>query len=660
MPVRTLIFSFLLLFCIDAFAQTAGISRNSGSRGRANNYVPDPPPDGCIGFNYTDTDYIGARAQSGSAGETLCISDTRLAGGFDYFASDPYGQGDDSTLVITASGGGFWVRDFAHSVGDPIKLDWLETISNNRNMTYWFTKMASGIGSPGSLYLTAPSSNASGVDTLLSDRIQWSTTYGITNFRYNESDKATVVKFSVAYGGGVTDAESIMWEFDNYVTVVIGGTSLNVTLLGNRSDVWGQYGEGGSRQDASGGIVDLYQGTTNGTLVDVRANIKNAAFTCINHAGGNNTAWRTTQMNIAGECDSGTIRINKGVKKLWMDSTNVVISDPYAHGLGWTGVGSTGSSTLYVKNRGVWLQQLDEVKGGFTLKYGWSHWYVDRTLAAGTSKTDPIYVRYKDIGYTGPTARTGYTAGVAPTPTPFSQAGKFDGHDKADEGDGYGLKFWRFETIAGDYGDDMGNLNGTTWNFATSNGNGVLASTYVYMEIGNHNASSKQNAIYQRTNSNPDTDPDLQIDVGDIVCCSFIKGIAGMSNTGWIMINDSDTLDSGTWGSVLVVQGEYKGTETVINGGARDILIRDLTVTGEIDVDPNSSNIVVEGVTFSASSQAVMTIGSGADVTVPTGAGNGLTSSGSGATITGTGSLTCNGSGVSLPYDFDTDTVCEY
>ena len=67
--------------------------------------------------------YTALRAQSGPG--TVAYNspvDSKVNGSFTWQATDPHGDGDDGGIVISASGGGFWVRDFTHAANTPIDV----------------------------------------------------------------------------------------------------------------------------------------------------------------------------------------------------------------------------------------------------------------------------------------------------------------------------------------------------------------------------------------------------------------------------------------------------------------------------------------------------------------------------------------------------------
>ena len=88
--------------------------------------------------------YTELRALGGSSGDVAvltCPAKRVINGTFDRAGADPNGNGDDGGIVIQGAGGAWWVRRFAHTLDDPIRLDWYE-LKNNDDITTLLKNLA--------------------------------------------------------------------------------------------------------------------------------------------------------------------------------------------------------------------------------------------------------------------------------------------------------------------------------------------------------------------------------------------------------------------------------------------------------------------------------------------------------------------------------------
>lgn len=85
----------------------------------------------------TVTSYTELRTKNAShtTTGTIYLNHAQHGGGFKFSSSDPYGLGDDGGLVIAASGGGWWVRQFTYGEMSPVKLQWFESVVADFNVT---------------------------------------------------------------------------------------------------------------------------------------------------------------------------------------------------------------------------------------------------------------------------------------------------------------------------------------------------------------------------------------------------------------------------------------------------------------------------------------------------------------------------------------------
>ena len=583
------------------------------------------------------TSYTDLRALPGSSeGQVENLNANLIGGTFNFSSTDPYGNDDDNGIVIAAPNG-FWTRQFTYSAASPIELDWFE-LANNDDITSLLTTLATTYGDLGNgyneLYLNAPSVPL----TLESGYINWDdgtlTSLDVKRFSFLENGAAVTIQH---IENSVQISKYKLWQFNDYLRVLIGGTNLDITFQSNHPGL----GTGGGNSPIYGLIslsLDRYH--VGAELVDFRANVRDTHSVGLSFYGYETltdpaihtstlTTGRVLQANIAGEFWASGININSGVVEAWYDPNNTWITDPYNVSSGWDGavVKRLGTDFIWhgrkigcydtARNqgtiRGVFTQRVDKLTGGVTLEYGTPTASIFQSNAIGNSATDRYIVRYKDYGSSGPTALTGLPEGVAVHKLYDSGIMKNDpaftyGHTGPD------FRFLRFEELPSDFGNGLypqninqanfqcapGNLtnndqaSGTPYIWrgeASSDGsNSPFETAYFDIEFHNVDASTWVHDTYQdnhRTMFAPaGSGADVTPNGIDRSWGHIMRATTGTFLPFTAHLSDTNEVTGGAWENIQIQRVLATGntglgtTDTVVP--AQDNYIHDTVVFGEI------------------------------------------------------------------------------
>lgn len=652
-----------LLLPLTANAQVGGAA--GGSKGRANKYIPDPPPGG--DFNYSVANHQAIRALTGtSPGETLETTDARYIGSWDAVGADPCSNGDDSTWVVQDASGTWWRRDFAHTEGDPINMRWYEKLANNFNITHWLTTMSNCFGS--TLHIKV--GKVSGVDTLKHNFINW-TTEGISTFTFLEDDGIINLVYT-----GVGDTYRA-WRWTSFSSIKIGGPNEYIRFLGNHPGIAYMNNSQGDAAENAGHIQAT--GPSGASFFEFEGHVYNAQGRGIYVSGSGGPTCSgscVSTVNISGLVQNGGIHTSDIVTLTF----DVTVSDPWDVGGAWDGfnngsnigcMADASGNSKEQRSRSINMIRNKNVRGYIERLYGQAAPFFSLVENIGVSINDPLVIETSNFGRSGPNSITGKTSGVWVHKGPNNMGwGKGDdmptyGHTQAD------FRFLKLTTGTNNYG--WGAYAGNITDCGGSGNEGI------------NNNTSQSHAFWAEASGNA---PGYKTAYFHVTLDASLKALSDIQShdDNWIDLHTVGYAVSGdeSWGHVLVVPDTLRdhdiniGHEVTVDGQGTgqvvdivfreaspdpiaDNTVRDITITGQIKWGSGTygAGNTWEGVTFNGGG-TVATVPSGATVSVPAGVGNGLTGP-SGATITGAGTLNCNGSPETLPYTFVTGTGnCEY
>jgi hypothetical protein len=550
----------------------------------------------------------------------------------------------------------------------PLDLDNC-TINDGDDITGILTGLASTYGD---VYVRAPSETLS----VISKTITITTA---TDFVFLE-DQSAANRLTITHDDA-TD-QSRMWRITNATEVRVGGPNLGMTLIGTHE------GLGVAVDSGAKGLIELVlDNATNPALADIRANFHKTWHSGIVVRGGANgstaetTASRFQQVNIAGRFLSSGVNIQGGAMDVWADPDRTVVMDPWVRVNGWDGavaqtdsgvpIGCMDTDRLQYAAVVFYMQDIRRITGGVTLEYGGPNASIFLAKYIGNGANDPYIVRIKDFGFSGPLSMTGYPSGTMVRKAYDITVMKHDPLPLYGL-TGQGSRHIRFTQLPATYGNGMrsnsitgacavGNetvntgASGTPliWRGEASRDGqaGQFITAFVdvtfdgvteweQMENGT-NREYAQASGYQPDDSPGPSDPDRSY--GHVLRASQRTNMPGI-----VAIHDTDTVTGpGSWYQIGIA-GRVTNNSTVIN--AKDNAVTDTHVHGTIVIGDNSTGTVVDNVDFTGSARAIITVASGADVTVtdlcvP-----------NGSTITGTGTLTYEGSSESLPYTIPNGT----
>jgi hypothetical protein len=566
---------------------------------------------------------------------------------------------------------------FAPSESAPFQLDWCRP-QDGDDITQLLVQIASKW--PGKLYVRAPSQAMS----LVSDTIDWSTAAqtGLQEFWFLEPTTAASVR--IVKPESSADPRR-MWIFRNLNKVVVGGSGLNLTFAGTHP------GLGTGEDGGQAGLLEFI--TSNGSspiLADIRANFERTWKSGILFMGGENgtsgdaTTNRYTKVNVSGKFVGSGVNVISGVREIWYDPVNTIISDPWNRGIGWDGkvaITLPDGSRVGCSDTAKWMyrnfppataQYTWKVTGGITMEYGMplANIFVGKYI--GNGPDEPFVIRIKDWGHSGPTEVTGYPAGVM-----GKMVGLRTGPMKHDPIWPYQFtsasgRFIRFEQLPSTYGNGVytgkiasgcasGNLTdnneytsaGYVWQAeATSDGqNQAYVSAFVDVTFHNFTPwkGMDQTGEYVK-GAGAD-----KLFVGsfgqDRTYGHVMRATFGTRMPGIVTMLESNTLTgTGAWNRVNILRIPTSAGGWVY---PKDNKITDTNVYGMVNIGDGAVRTKIQNVNFVGGARTVLQVGAGSDVTLDS------ICAPSGAMIEGSGSVTIEGARVSLPYTFALTSKCE-
>jgi hypothetical protein len=560
------------------------------------------------------TSYAGLRAQSGSVGQTTSLVAPRIGGEFVFSATDPNGYGDDGGIVIKAPNG-WWVRKFAHTLADPVKLDWFEVVEG-QNVTTILGQL--GFTYKPKLYVQAPTVPM----TLQMDPVDFKA-IGITNFALLESD----AKVSIQQTGD----RPVLFYFENMKELVFGTDrqkasrdEYNLTLVGtwtwtNRDTVEGSALVHIMNQDTSAPPFYFRFNTRYPKQASIR--MDGASGPEVAHVSGRFEGGGMTFGHLRGE-----IRFE-----------DALVSDPLGYAHGWTGdtAGTVDKALSDVRVLGVTTVYSKKVTGSLELRYGGAHFgsfFVDQL---GNGASEPFVIHSNDYGYTGPNA-LGFAEGVMLKNPWFMTFGvKFDGmgvdepslrNIKLVQKDQYGRgASLRKVFLEASQVDD--NANGseavnsyTTWTLVDIDG--LMATN----GVGAHPDDRTHHMIYQGDGVNP------------------------AHRNGLLQLMLHDTARNGMFHNISIEPfgydyWQYDRHPKYEDGSHNTVL--DALLTGKLYVKykkPPANGNRATNVTFLGLAREVINVAAGASLEATN------ICAPAGSTIGGGGNVTVNGRSVALPY----------
>jgi hypothetical protein len=345
---------------------------------------------------------------------------------------------------------------------------------------------------PNGFYVRAPSKSI----TVISNTIYWPTS---TKYYVLLEDQDPTNKLLIQHASKPTDFW-VMWRFENFDTVKIGGANLSITFQGNHPglancDEHYSYAIAAGYSEATARICDINRGLlefrmsdrTEATLADIRANVRYSQSYSIYTWGSAGfaedvgTGNKIRQFNVAGlHFATGGVFFHQGVRHAWADPDRFVLSDPYVRTYGWTGetsssfagglpVGCPHHIKDQVRGNAFSGYYTDSITGGMMLEYGLLAWVPRYATKVGYSEDDPFVVRIKDWGVSGP--GTPYPAGVRVKKTGEGNFFKGDPHYKGEAG--ITQRFVRFEKLPDTFGSGpaSGTSPGCEYSYADSDSN---------------------------------------------------------------------------------------------------------------------------------------------------------------------------------------------
>jgi len=558
-----------------------------------------------------------------------------------------------------------YASTFTPSDAAPFDLNWC-TLQDNDDITDLIQDIQAKW--PSGVYVRAPSKNI----TVISDTIFFPTSTKFYHFyeNLNASYKMTIkhrTNPSQTPGNGFW----IMWRFQNFKSVKIGGNNLNITFVGNHPGL-GNCTEHYAHAMAVGmpettakicdinkGLIDfsINDGTT-ADLAEFKANIRfaqaYALYTNGSHIEGA-TANKIKNFNIAGEfyATSGVF-FHQGVMHAWADPNSTVFNEPYMRLYGWTGkisdgtqgglpVGCADPANDQVRSGSFAGYYTDSITGGVTLKHGAGSWVQRFTNKVGKSVDEPFIVRLQDWQVSGP--GTPYQAGVRVKKTGEAILFKGDPHRA---GEDITQRFVRYERLTPAYGD------GPAANYVTG-----CTPTNAWND-GNSNLIRIENNVSGTTNRGWDI-----TFVGDWIT-KFERGRLflfawdeDLSSPGRVY-NNLLRLDATTTLNELI---QMYDTNTVTGAGhyanirvsnhssvtiGRNNKIVNTNINGAVTIDSAVTNTRIDNVNFKGAARTIITVGAGSDVHIS------QLCAPAGSKIEGTGTATYNGGTIVLPYTFAT------
>lgn len=572
--------------------------------------------------------YEDLRALPGSVGQVETLTASAMSGTFAFATADPHGAGDDGGIVIKAPNG-WWIRQFAHTIDDPIELDWYQ-LSDGESISALLSSLA-GAYAP-RLYVRMPNSNI----TLRDDSgfVNWSADYGIHEFALLEADAETELEL------GNPDLRTA-WQFEDMSVLVIGSNSAKdnrddhrLTIIGPWK--WDQRGETDeSRFVGSVGMITVIQSADNNADLIFRFDSK-YPMSCTVYVGGHGD--RNTY--FSGVHRFGGCLSTGGQYSGRVHFEDAYVSDELGFGFGWEGRDDgdisraiahwNGQRSTQVAGGGIAAETL-EVTGKVTAQYGnagFNFFFVDKL---GSSEEDPFLLNIRDYGWTGPN-ELGKPVGVAlGDPIPNVHPIKSDGLGEAVPG-------WRYVYVReqNQWGknpklhrriwfaenaqcDDNPNCRGTyttntTWTYANADGSH-------YYQNGTH----------------------VDDRIGDNVVQG--DGLSPAMTDGMLVLVHNDTARYGQFHDIFIQTVTDQGPPYFDDGSGN--AIENVTLSGMLSIAPSEGSNSARNLTFIGAQREVIKIGGGATLEVDN------VCAPSGSTVGGDGVLMVAGSPKTLPYTLE-------
>lgn len=343
--------------------------------------------------------YAGLRKQSGEPGEFEEVLAAEISGIFKFSTSDPNGNGDDGGIVIKGQNG-WWLRQFDHTLSDPIQLDWYQ-LSDGDAVSDLMINLAKAY-SP-RLYLKMPNSNI--VLHHDSGYVNWSSSYGIREFALFESNYETAIKV-------VNPGVRRVWEFQDMDVLIIGTDKPRSSRDDYTFTLIGPW------EWANRGITDSDSWSTTDNMVYITQNTRvNAVFhlrfdtrfplSCSLYIGGSGDRI----VYISGVHRYGGCLSSGGDGNVLVHFEDAYVSDELGVGPGWNGEANGGVDRAIGHYRGTRSTQVShgrldagivQITGEITAQYGtagFTFFFVDKF---GVGPEAPLVINIKDFGWTGP------------------------------------------------------------------------------------------------------------------------------------------------------------------------------------------------------------------------------------------------------------------
>jgi hypothetical protein len=498
-------------------------------------------------------------------------------------------------------------------------------------------------------------------------------------------DQSARNRLSIAHVPDDFDAK--MWVLTNLTSLRVGGTNLSMTFVGTHPGLGTGKPCSGTRETCDWqtqvALIEVrLTDSSNPALADFRANCWMTWSSCLLFFGGaagsdgENTVQRWQQLNLAGMFMSSGAQVTSGVMDVWVDPDRTVTTDPWNRVAGWDGevagvrgdgipVGCVDNNRAMLRTGpGIGFQYARRIEGGITAEYGHisSNAFVPKYM--GNSRADPYIVRFRDYGFSGPEALTGYPSGTM-TKAPFG------GIMKNDPAPAYSMteafRFVRFIQLPPRYGNgvQMGPITQPCATGNTTNNNTNTGSPFIWIAEASRDQVAAQyvNAWFEVTlqgitqwtdmaNSRSyvraaceGADASPGPTTPDRCHNNTLRATLGTSVPGSIPMLDNTTLTGpGSW-YAPVIEKIVASPDVDVNPIDNSII--NTHIHGFITVGISASNTVVHNVDFTNAAATILTVGAGSDVAlsdlcVP-----------SGKQITGSGTVTLDGgSALTLPYTF--------
>jgi hypothetical protein len=560
--------------------------------------------------------YSDLRRLPGTAGQTVTVTAPDIVGAFSFVADDPNGYGDDGGVVIRAPNG-WWLRNFAHTQTDPVRLDWYQ-LGDGQDVTEILMILARAYKRK--LYVKVPER-----PMILRLRPIDFGALGIRYFALLESSSQVELR---QVGSG-----SDLFRFADMRQLIIGTAvqkgsrdDYNLTLVGT----WAWNHRAGTE---GGALVKIDAQNGKAPPFHLRFNTRNSLHASIRMYGNGGPA----VTHVSGRFEGGGMTFGHRQGEIRFEDAYVADPVGYAHGWKGTTEGSVDKSLSNVRVLGVTTVLSKKVTGSLELRYGGAHFgsfFVDEF---GNGPDDPFVIVTRDYGYTGPND-AGRAVGVRlQRPWFMTFAVKFDGMGIEQPGKRH-IKLVQEDTagpansprrvfLEAAQCDDVANCSATANSFTTW----TLVNIDGDMDtngVGAHPQDRSHHMVYQ----------------GD--------GVHPAQIAGTLTLHHHDTARDGQFHSIVIQSWPHSHPGQ--SDGSHNAIVS-VRLTGTISVNfakRPADNNRVENVTWLGEPREVMRVAAGASVS----AANLCAPAGS--SIGGAGSVRIGGRSVQLPYELQSSD-CE-